>query len=210
MPMQSDDEFCGEPSFCVSPVGSDGEFVGDGDCLPATPTGKGRGRRARPADLCIYLMLSSTTSGLRPGLAPPGEFADDGLSGIIWFQWELVDDAGMFELDGAATEMAKRARAQGRGEFFGFPVYTVVDYAFLQKDDFLPQPDGQAHEMLRQIVSGGLGNRAGDDVDVGSVGDVASRWQRENGRALNLTRVKAHLVWLREFTPTRRPCIASV
>ena len=89
--------------------------------------------------------------------------------------------------------MAKRVRTQGRGEFFRFPVYTVVDYAFLQKDDNLPQPDCQAHEMLCQIYQRRAWKTCGgDDIDVGSVGDVVSRWQRENGRALNLSSLKAH------------------
>ena len=101
--MQLDDEFCGEPAHGVSRAASDGDFVGDGDCLLAAPKGKGRGRRAHPADLCMYLMLSSTKSGLWPGLAPPGEFGDDGLSGILLVQWELVDDEDMFQLDGTAT-----------------------------------------------------------------------------------------------------------
>ncbi len=90
--MQSDEEFCGEPARCVSPSASDAEFVGNSDCVLAAPKDKGRGRRARPADPCMYLVSSSTKSGLWPGLAPPGESGDDRVSGILLVQWELVDD----------------------------------------------------------------------------------------------------------------------
>jgi hypothetical protein len=191
--MQSDDEFCGEPARCVSPSASDAEFAGDSVCVLAAPNGKGRGRPALSADPCMYLVSTSTKSGLWPELSQPGESGDDSASGILLVQWELVGDEDIIQLDGTANEMANRVRKHARGDLFGFLVYTVVDYVYLQKDGNLPQTDCQAHSVLGQMYQlRAWKNCGGDHIDVGSVGDVVLRWQRENGRALNLLSLEIH------------------